>query len=178
MEPAPPRHRPEGPKRKGPKHAAPRGRRARERRAALAQHAGQDRRVSEERRTSEEERADRERRSGVDRRTRAERRTGAERRSGIDRRGGTAAPSAATGRTRTDLRALAAKVRTYLSAIALSALAAVGSYTGTYRVMEFLFAPAVVTPVAAPVAAPVTPTDGAAHQGSPPEAPSVPPPAR
>ncbi len=53
-------------------------------------------------------------------------------------------------RARTDLRTVATAARTLFSAIALSVLAAVGSYTGAYRAMEMLFVPAVVIPMAAP----------------------------
>jgi hypothetical protein len=78
-----------------------------------------------------------------------------ERRTGVDRRAG-AAP-----RHGPHLRALATKIRTLVSAVALSAIAAVGSYAGTYRAMEFLFTPAIV----APITAPAGPTDGVAHHG-------------
>ena len=68
------------------------------------------------------------------------------------------------------VRTLAAKVRICVSAAALSVLAAVGSYAGTYRAMELLFTPAVVAPLAA-----VTPADTAALLGP---APGTPPASR
>ena len=60
---------------------------------------------------------------------------------------------------------MATRARLLLSAFALSVLAGVGSYTGTYRVMQMLFVPDVVTPIAAP-AAPgheIARVDGALH---------------
>ena len=81
--------------------------------------------------------------TGPERRAGDERREG-QRRSGGDRREGT------SWRARADLRTVASATRTLFSAVALSVLAAVGSYTGTYRAMQMLFEPAVVAPMAAP----------------------------
>lgn len=81
-----------------------------------------------------------ERRSDADRRSATDRRTGGDRRTGTDRRAGAPRPVL---RERTP----AGRLRTFVSAFVLSALAAVGSYGGTYRVMEMMFAPDVVTPV-------------------------------
>lgn len=98
---------------------------------------------------------------GPERRAGGDRRSGAERRAGIQSGG------------RTDLRSMVAKARVFASAIFLSALAAVGSYAGTYRAMEFLFTPAVAVPVSAPVTpvgagARPAPATGAVQKGAAP----------